>query len=169
MRFAALLLTGILIGCVAGEDWGPQGSEPQASEPQASEPQASDEPQGSGPQASETTAEQPAPVSDEPDTGSAKPDEPPTKIVNAPPLELLGMSRADIIKHLGQPAFQRRDQTALLLRYREGRCILDLFLYPRDQSGLGKAVDYIEARADDGQRIETRPCIDAVQKANAAG
>ena len=168
MRFTAHLLTGILIGCVADGDLGPQGTEPQGTEPQGTEPQVS-EPQASGPQVSELTAEQPAPASNEPATASTKPDEPPTEIVTAPPVQLLGMSRADIIKHLGQPAFQRRDRTALLLRYREGRCILDLFLYPHGQSEIGKAVNYIEARGPDGQRIETRPCIDAVQKANAAG
>lgn len=90
------------------------------------------------------------------------------KIAALPP-RLLGMSRAEIIKHLGQPAFQRRDQTALLLRYREGRCILDLFLYPRGPSEPLKSVDYIEARAADGKRLETRPCIDAVRKAYIAG
>ena len=155
MRLTALLLAGILIGCVADSDLAPQ--EAQASQPQASDP----------------TAEQPATDPDKPTTASATPEEPPTepptRIVSAPPVQLLGMSRADIIKHLGQPTFQRRDQTALLLRYREGRCILDLYLYPRDQSGLGKAVDYFEARTDDGQLIETEPCIDAVRKANAAG
>ena len=79
------------------------------------------------------------------------------------------MSQDDIIRNLGQPTFQRRDRTALLLRYREGDCILDLFLYPPDPSGLGKAVDYIEARAPDGQKIESKPCIDAIRKANSAG
>ncbi len=148
MRFTALLLSGLLIGCAADVNPGSQGSEPKASEP---------------------AAKQPAPASDEPATGSAKPAKPPTEIVRTPPLQLLGMSRADIIRHLGRPAFQRRDRTALLLRYREGRCILDLFLYPHDQSGSGKAVDYIEARADDGQLIEARPCIEAVRKANASG
>lgn len=154
MRFTAPLLTGILTGCVADLNLGSQ------------------EPQGT-----EQTPEQPATASDGTATASAKPDEPPTKapaelpaaIVSAPPVQLLGMSREDLIKHLGQPAFQRRDRTALLLRYREGRCILDLYLYPRDQGGVGKTVDYFEARADDGKLIETEPCIDAVRKANAAG
>ena len=155
MRFTTILLTGILIGCVADSNMGVQ------------------EPQGSEPQATEQTAKQPAPSPDGSATASDKPAEAPAKapvaIVSAPLVQLLGMSRADIIKHLGEPAFQRRDQTALLLRYREVRCILDLYLYPRAQNELGKAVEYFEARAEDGQLIETEPCIDAAWKANAAG
>lgn len=135
-RFTALALTATLIGCVADPDLAPSTSEPQVSKP---------------------AAEQGAPL---------RRPEAPTQTASTPPAQLLGMSRADIIKHLGPPSFQRRDRTALLLRYREGRCILDLFLYPRGQSEAGKAVDYIEARAANGQRIETRPCIDAVLKAN---
>ena len=154
MRFTAILLTGILIGCVAVSNMGVQ------------EP-------GSEPQTTEQTAKQLAPSPDGSATASDKPTEAPTKapaaIVSAPAVQLLGMSRADIIKHLGEPVFQRRDRTSLLLRYREGRCILDLYLYPRAQNELGKAVDYFEARAEDGQLIETEACIDATWKANAAG
>jgi len=155
MRFTAVLLTGILIGCVVNSNMGlqePQGSEPQAPEQKAK--QLAPSPDGSA-TASNKTAEAPAKA--------------PAAIVSAPPVQLLSMSRADIIKHLGEPAFQRRDRPALLLRYREGRCILDLYLYPRAQNELRKAVDYLEARAEDGQLIETEPCIDAVRKANAAG
>jgi len=141
MRYTAILLAGILIGCVADLNLGVQ------------------EPQGPEPQATEQTEKQPAEA----------PAKAPAAIVSVPPVQLLGMSRADIIKHLGEPAFQRRDRTALLLRYRKGRCILDLYLYPRAQNGLGKAVDYFEARAEDGRLIETKPCIDAAWKANAAG
>ncbi len=155
IRLTALLLSGIIIGCVAELD-------PAAQEPQASEPQAA-----------LSTSEQSATVPDKAATGPAKPEAPSlapaTKSVRAPPVQLLGMSREDIIRHLGKPVFQRRDQSALLLRYREGRCILDLYLYPRDQGEVGQAVDYFEARADDGQLIETKPCIDAVRKANASG
>ncbi|MDA0653155.1 MAG: hypothetical protein O3C49_07750 [Proteobacteria bacterium] len=145
-RFTGLILTGFLIGC---------GTDP-ALEPVATETQAS-----------KTVAEQTASAPAAPAAAPAKPDGPP--IVSLPPVQLLGMSQDDIIRNLGQPTFQRRDRTALLLRYREGGCILDLFLYPHDPSGLGKAVDYIEARAPDGQKIETKPCIDAIRKANAAG
>jgi len=155
MHYTAILLAGILIGCVADLNLGVQ------------------EPQGSEPQATEQTEKQPATSPDGSATASDKLAEAPAKapaaIVSVPPVQLLGMSRADIIKHLGEPAFQRRDRTALLLRYRKGRCILDLYLYPRAQNGLGKAVDYFEARAEDGRLIETKPCIDAAWKANAAG
>ena len=148
-HFTGLVLAGLLIGCGTDPSLGPFDTETQASK---------------------TVAEQTAPAPAAPAAAPAKPDRPPpAQIVSLPPIQLLGMSRDDIIKNLGQPAFQRRDRTALLLRYREGDCILDLFLYPRDPSGPDKAVDYIETRASDGQKIETKPCIEAIRKANAAG
>lgn len=156
MRLAAILLTGILIGCVADPELEPGSQEPQRPETQALQP----------------PAVQPAPKPDETAAGASKPaetpPETPTKTVSVPPVQLLGMSREDIVKHLGQPVFQRRDRTVLLLRYRQGRCVLDVYLYSGNQGGDGKRVDYFEARADDGQLIETKPCIEAVRKANSA-
>lgn len=144
-----------MIGCVAELEQGDQA------------------PQAAASQAPKAPAESPAPAPGATATASAEPETAPAVIaprkVIPPPVQLIGMSREDIIRHFGKPAFQRRDQTALLLRYREGRCILDLYLYPRVQGEPGKAVDYFEARADDGQLIETEPCINAVRKAKAAG
>jgi len=184
---AALLLTGITIGCVADPN-----SEQAASQPQGAEAQTQEGAEGQGPEtpapqseSSETRSPEapsqesksaenpgpkpPVPAPGESATGPAGSAKPPGQMVNLPPIQLLGMSRDDVIKELGKPVFQRRDRTALLLRYREGRCILDLFLYPRKPSGQEKAVDYIEARTDEGKRTETPPCVEAIRKAKTAG
>ena len=102
-------------------------------------------------------------------TAVQPPAAPPATVAAIAPARLIGLSRTDVVRHLGQPVFQRQDRPALLLRYREGRCILDLFLYPHSRDGLGDRVEYIEARAADGRRIEARPCIEAVVKARRAG
>jgi hypothetical protein len=109
-------------------------------------------------------AQQAAPVPEPPKQAA-----PPPPVVSLPPLQLLGMSSSNVIQELGQPTFQRRDRNALLLRYRQGGCILDLFLYPQNQGGPAKAVDYIEARAPSGDKIETEPCIDTIRKSHRAG
>jgi len=146
-------LAGFLAGCVADPSpdnliAGPQAAVQQA--PKVAEPAAVK------PSTPEAAPAEPAPP-------------PPPKIVSLPPIQPISLKRSDILQHLGQPAFQRRDQTALLLRYREGGCILDLFLYPHNQGQPGKTVDYLEARSPGGEKIDTEPCIDAVRKAKAAG
>ena len=153
-RYAGLLLAGLLVGCVADPTTDDFNSAPQAAAPQS---------QPEKPAPAPTSA--PVPVPAQP----APMPPPPPKIVSLPPIQLLGMKRGDILQHLGPPTFQRRDQTALLLRYREGGCILDLFLYPNNQGGSGKSVDYMEARSPEGEKIDTKPCIDAVRKAKTAG
>lgn len=79
------------------------------------------------------------------------------------------MSSANVIQELGQPTFQRRERNALLLRYRQGKCILDLFLYPEGQNGSEKAVSYIEARTPGGEKVTTEPCVDSIRKSYRAG
>jgi hypothetical protein len=158
-QIAGLLLAAFLVGCVVDPSTGSNDTATQAS--------------GQPGSASNLAVPSKALATPAPDGAPEKTNEPavepPPAVVRLPPLQLVGMSQNDILLHLGQPAFQRRDRTALLLRYREGACILDLFLYPSAQSNPGKAVDYIEARDLTGQLIETMPCVDAVRKARVTG
>lgn len=87
-----------------------------------------------------------------------------------PPPDLMGKQRTEIIEILGRPAFSRRDRPALLLRYRQDGCILDLFLYPAPKPNTGdraagQAVEHIEARSATGQKMLPKACIAAVIKA----
>jgi len=85
-----------------------------------------------------------------------------------PPEKLVGLDHQALRKLLGQPVFRRTDAPAELWRYRAGRCILDLFLYPpRDAPGGPLAVTHIEARLSDGTATPAVGCLDAVLKARA--
>ena len=87
----------------------------------------------------------------------------------APPPDLMGKQRTEIIDILGRPVFSRRDKPALLLRYRQEGCILDLFLYPKSGGGAAdQAVEHIEARTIAGQKMAPNGCIAAVIEARAA-
>ncbi len=85
------------------------------------------------------------------------------------PEKLIGMSRAEIVTLLGQPDFRRHDVPALLMRYRDKRCILDFFLYPPagPRSADGPKVEHLEARGTDGSRIATGACIESVMKSRS--
>lgn len=163
-RAAAVLLAGVLVtGCVAETATAPQGAGAETGT-------SRDGTSGSTAEQSASASEGAAAADQStPEPAAGQPTAPLPKIASVPPIELLGMSREDIIKNLGTPVFQRRDHAALLLRYREGRCILDVYLYPHNPSGSARTVDYFEARNEDGQQIETKPCIDAVRKANGTG
>jgi hypothetical protein len=120
-----------------------------------------------------TPARKPAAEPVEPEIASAPAatPEPAGPAVDVPtPEKLLGMDRAGIVKILGQPSFRRRDAPALLMRYRDQRCILDLFLYPPAgprETGDPK-VEHVEARGVEGGRIATKTCIESVMKSRAA-
>ena len=155
-RVSGLVLAGLLAACGTDPTLGPWDKPPQT----AVQPAPANQTQAP---AANRAASAPA-------VETAKPVEPPPPTVaKLPPLQLLGMSRADIVRNLGEPAFQRRDRTALLLRYRQDGCILDLFMYPRGPVGSDRAVDYVEARTPTGRKLDTQPCVEAVRKSNRAG
>lgn len=126
-----------------------------------SEP-AADRPVADGPVADRPAADIPAP------TAALPPVEIPAP-PSLPPEKLIGLDHAAITELLGPPRFRRADASAELWRYRAGRCILDLFLYPpKGAPGGALAVAHIEARLRDGSPAPARRCLDAVLKARAA-
>lgn len=107
------------------------------------------------------------------DMAKVEPARPTIPATPQPPPNLIGKRQTEIIEILGRPVFSRRDRPALLLRYRDEGCILDLFLYPERNSTEGgtlsrQAVEHIEARSLTGERIEAQSCIAAVIKARSA-
>jgi hypothetical protein len=156
--FAVLAL--LTASCVGAE------SEPASDRPPSSTT-ASDKPASDKPGSDRPGSDRPAP--DRPAPTAALP---PAEIPAAPPLppeKLIGLDHAAITDLLGQPKFRRADAPAELWRYRAGRCILDLFLYPpKDTPGGALAVTHIEARLRDGTPTPAPRCLDAVLKARAA-
>jgi len=148
-RFAAFALAAVLAGCVAQLP-APTAEEPAAA-PAAAAPATPEEPEQAGAPADTPTPAAPA--------------------IEVPtPEKLLGMDRGAIVKLMGRPDFRRHDVPALLMRYRDARCILDLFLYPASgaRKADGPAVEHVEARGVDGSRIATKTCIESVMKSRAA-
>lgn len=123
---------------------------------------------------SEPASDRPAPVSDRPVSDGPAPTAalPPVAIPappSLPPEKLIGLDHVAITDLLGQPRFRRADAPAELWRYRAGRCILDLFLYPPKGTPDGAlAVTHIEARLRDGTPTPAPRCLNAVLKARAA-
>lgn len=154
-HLSGALLAAMLAGCAIDPTLGPFDTPPA----QQQQPAAQGAEAATG--VNEAAGATAAPSSPAPD---AQPEKTPPEIVSLPPIQLLGMNQEEIVRHLGQPVFQRRDRSALLLRYREEGCILDLFLYPPAQGGGERAVNYVEARTPEGQRIEADPCVDSVRK-----
>lgn len=93
---------------------------------------------------------------------------PPRPKVNDDPDQLIGMDNGGLRRLLGAPHFVRRDTAAELWRYRNGGCILDLFLYSgRAGGGDGLGVLYYEARSLSHTRITARGCLRALLRAHA--
>jgi hypothetical protein len=149
-RIAAFAMAAMLAGCVA------QPPAPVIERP-ASAPNAAPSAVASGDSDRTDVARVPA--------------EPAGPVIDAPaPEKLIGMGRAEVVKILGPPSFRRLDAPALLMRYRDERCILDLFLYPPagPRGADGPAVEHVEARAVGGGRMATNACIESVMKSRAA-
>jgi hypothetical protein len=67
----------------------------------------------------------------------------------APPAaDLVGMQAGEVEALLGPPSLLRRERDAQVWQYATDRCVLFLFLYPRN--GGGHAVDHIEATPASG-------------------
>ena len=148
---AGILFHLTLVGCAGdGMETGP-GATPETGAETAAEATSSDHPK-------EPEADTAAIAPDQPDRPKA-----------APPPDLMGKQRTEIIDILGRPVFSRRDKPALLLRYRQEGCILDLFLYPKSGGGAAdQAVEHIEARTIAGQKMAPKGCIAAVIEARTA-
>lgn len=135
---------------------------------------AESEPAADRPVADGPVADRPAALSDRPAADIPAPTAalPPVEIpapTSLPPEKLIGLDHAAITELLGPPRFRRADASAELWRYRAGRCILDLFLYPpKGAPGGTLAVAHIEARLRDGSPAPARRCLDAVLKVRAA-
>jgi hypothetical protein len=92
-----------------------------------------------------------------------KPKPVPEKIYPAPS-RLSGMDDTQVIRLLGQPRFERRDEPALIWQYRTQTCALDLFLY-RPADGAAYRVEHFEARARQNGAVSEKDCFVSLLKA----
>jgi len=79
--------------------------------------------------------------------------------------ELKGLSKADIERRFGTPAFRRTDPPAEMWQYRTRTCSLDLFLYRQPNKSV--TVSHAAVRGPSGAPVGEAECLRAVQSARA--
>ena len=76
---------------------------------------------------------------------------------------LLGMTAAELVAHLGNPALQVSEGAGLKMQFRSRYCVLDAYLYP-PASGAGLTrVTHSDARLPTGSDTDQAACISAVE------
>ena len=78
---------------------------------------------------------------------------------------VLGLTAAELVAHLGNPALQVREGAGLKMQFRNPRCVLDAYLYP-PPSGAGLTrVTHSDARLPSGADTDQAACISAIEAA----
>lgn len=75
---------------------------------------------------------------------------------------LLGLETDGLLEVLGTPTFRRRDKKVEIWQYGEERCILDLFLYPKEGHFR---VTHMEFRGRDVIRVTPSGCFSQILEA----
>jgi hypothetical protein len=81
------------------------------------------------------------------------------------PSKLTGQNKEVLLRLLGTPSFKRRDPPAEIWRYRDQSCLLDLYLYPPEDSDVGAPlqVTFIEARTPQGPSTSVTTCLNSLR------
>ena len=75
---------------------------------------------------------------------------------------LIGLTAAELVQRLGNPALQIREGQSLKLQFRSPACILDAFLY-RPAGGQGvERVAHVDTRLRSGADTNQSACIAAL-------
>src|SRR5688500_950955 len=85
----------------------------------------------------------------------------PIPVRPAPPLrgELIGLTAAELVQRLGNPALQIREGQSLKLQFRGSSCILDAYLYPPGDRSGPERVAHVDARLRSGPDTDPRICV----------
>lgn len=87
--------------------------------------------------------------------------------MSVPAPSLLGLSSDEVSLLLGQPRYERREAPARIWQYADGRCVLDIFLYP-DKNDL--RVVYAESRDPRSlSAMAMAPCLSGLATSRTAG
>ena len=82
---------------------------------------------------------------------------------NLDPDQLSGLAHAELTALLGGADFDRRDGPAEILQYRNGTCILDVFLY-RESANEAFRVAHVEARDLKMQSVPGEDCLRSLRE-----
>ncbi|MBU0886338.1 MAG: hypothetical protein KJ904_04165 [Alphaproteobacteria bacterium] len=87
--------------------------------------------------------------------------------MSVPAPSLLGLSSDEVSVLLGKPRYERREAPARIWQYADGRCVLDIFLYP-DKNDL--RVVYAESRDPRSlSAMAMAPCLSGLATSRTAG
>ena len=79
--------------------------------------------------------------------------------------QLLGRDATLLRASLGKPDFLRRDGGAEIWQYKNGTCVLNIFLYDETPSKSGaKRALHFDARSLDGKVADREACLKTVQR-----
>ena len=91
---------------------------------------------------------------------------PPDLPLDDDPDRLLGLDPTDLESLLGMPELVRQEAPARIWQYRTVGCVLDVVLYDQVEGGPENGrVTYVEARDRKGAKVDTRPCLNEVLRA----
>ena len=92
-----------------------------------------------------------------PNTVQDQPSKP--KITSA---QLLGQGGSWVVAQLGAPAFIRTERTANIWQYKNGACVLNVFLYADDDTTKPRVLHF-DARNAQGANTNREICLSALQ------
>lgn len=79
--------------------------------------------------------------------------------------QMLGQSDAWLLANLGEPHFMRADRVANIWQYKNGTCMLNVFLYGDELSATAlKHVLHFDARDNTGQNTDREHCLSVLQE-----
>jgi len=79
--------------------------------------------------------------------------------------QLKGLTKTEIERRFGSPAFRRSEANAEIWQYRTRTCSLDVFLYRQPNNSV--TVSYAAVRGPAGAQVGEPECLKAVQSARA--
>ena len=104
-----------------------------------------------------------APPATTPQTVEAPKAPPKPKITT---VQLLGQTDSWLLEKMGEPAFRRTDRHANLWQYKNGSCVLNVFLYADGQAAADSAptrVLHFDARTLEGGNADRAQCLSILQ------
>lgn len=103
-----------------------------------------------------------APPAVSPETVDGGASAPSKSKITAP--QMLGQSDAWLRQHLGEPHFARADLNAHIWQYKNGHCVLNVFLYPDGADAPSPArVLHFDARDLGGRNTDRAQCLSLLQ------
>jgi len=88
----------------------------------------------------------------------------PLHVQNLPGLEgVIGATRSQLTQAFGTPRLDVIEGDVRKLQFSGGACVLDVYLYPREE-GQEPEASYVDARRADGRDVDRATCVAALRR-----